>query len=257
MILGAAERADWERQGYLVVRGALDPPTVAAVAAAVDEVEGWAREGGPGLHHFEQTDAGVRLARSEDLDAHQPVLSAVMRTGFLPDLLGEVLGEPVVLFKEKINFKHPGGGGFAPHQDATAYRFVDHHVSVMVPVDPATVASGCLEFAAHHPDRVLPHEAGRIDPAWVAAATWRPVEAAPGDVVVFDSYVPHRSDTNRSDRPRRVLYLTYNAASRGDHRERYYADKRAELATAGEQAASGHVRISINDDFLGRPVEPA
>jgi ectoine hydroxylase-related dioxygenase (phytanoyl-CoA dioxygenase family) len=122
-----------------------------------------------------------------------------------------------------------------------------------VPVDRATVESGCLEFATDHPEVVLPHEAGRIDPAWVGSATWEPLEAAPGDVVVFDSYVPHRSDTNRSDRPRRVLYLTYNAASRGDHRDRYYADKRAELAAAGERGESGHVRISINDDFLGRP----
>ena len=29
-----------------------------------------------------------------------------------------------------------------------------------------------------------------------------------------------------SDGKRRVLYVTYNAASAGDHREQYYADKR-------------------------------
>ena len=30
-----------------------------------------------------------------------------------------------------------------------------------------------------------------------------------------------------TDGKRRVLYVTYNAASAGDHREQYYADKRA------------------------------
>ena len=43
---------------------------------------------------------------------------------------------------------------------------------------------------------------------------------------VFDSYVPHRSAPNGTDAPRRVLYVTYNRASDGDHRLRYFSDKR-------------------------------
>jgi 2-aminoethylphosphonate dioxygenase len=49
---------------------------------------------------------------------------------------------------------------------------------------------------------------------------------APGDVVFFDSYVPHRSGPNLSSEPRRVLYVTYNRLADGDQRARYYADKR-------------------------------
>ncbi|MDH4077137.1 MAG: phytanoyl-CoA dioxygenase family protein [Acidimicrobiia bacterium] len=47
---------------------------------------------------------------------------------------------------------------------------------------------------------------------------WRPVDVAAGDLVVFDSYTPHHSGPNTTDRPRRALYLTYNAASGGDMR---------------------------------------
>ncbi len=43
----------------------------------------------------------------------------------------------------------------------------------------------------------------------------------------FDSFAPHRSAPNLTDRPRRALYVTYNRASEGDHRARYVADKRA------------------------------
>jgi len=53
-----------------------------------------------------------------------------------------------------------------------------------------------------------------------------PHPARPGDVAFFDSYVPHRSGPNLTAEPRRVLYVTYNRASEGDHRLRYYADKR-------------------------------
>jgi ectoine hydroxylase-related dioxygenase (phytanoyl-CoA dioxygenase family) len=48
----------------------------------------------------------------------------------------------------------------------------------------------------------------------------------PGDVAFFDCFAPHRSGPNLTDEPRRNLYLTYNRASDGDHRERYFADKR-------------------------------
>ena len=37
---------------------------------------------------------------------------------------------------------------------------------------------------------------------------------------------PHRSQPNRTDQARRVLYITYNKASQGDSRSKYYADKR-------------------------------
>ena len=65
-----------------------------------------------------------------------------------------------------------------------------------------------------------------------------------------------RSGTNTSDRSRRAMYLTYNPASEGDHRGPYYADKRRRLEAAGGVGQSGNVLISVNDDFLGRPVDP-
>jgi ectoine hydroxylase-related dioxygenase (phytanoyl-CoA dioxygenase family) len=53
-----------------------------------------------------------------------------------------------------------------------------------------------------------------------------PVPTSPGDVLFFDSYVPHASKPNLSGNRRRILYLTFNRASDGDHRSRYYAEKR-------------------------------
>lgn len=259
-MLDASQRRAWARDGWMVLPGLLDPARIRQIERWLADVEGWSVGGGPGLHHFEQTDPsgpgddGVRLARSEDFDPHHSGLSGFMRDGMIVEVLAELFDQPAVLFKEKINYKHPGGAGFAPHQDASAYRFVDHHISVMVPIDPSTIESGCLYFAPGHSDGLIDHELGRLDPAWVAHAAWEPIEVAPGDVVFFDSYAPHYSDTNRSERSRRAMYLTYNAAVHGDVRARYYRDKRRLLeATAG---SSDRARISVNDDFLGRAVTP-
>ncbi len=241
----------WEASGRLVLPGALDPASCACIETAVDEVESWAHSSGPGLHHFEQTDRGPQIARSEDFEAHQAALSTILRSGLIVDVLNDLFGQPPVLFKEKINYKHPGGGGFAPHQNATAYRFVDHHISVMVPLDRATIASGCLWFCDRQPETIV-NEYGRIDPTWVASREWVPVEVDRGDLVFFDSYAPHYSETNTTARSRRALYITYNGESDGDFHERYYIDKRRMLVETSKDAE--RVRISINDDFLGRPV---
>jgi hypothetical protein len=251
-ILSERRLAEWAGSGVLVLRGALDVAGVRRLDEAVCEVARWAETGGPGLHHYELTDAGPVLARSEDFTPHQPVLAEFLRSPAVFGVLAELFGEPPVLFKEKVNYKLAGGAGFAPHQDATAYRFGAFHISLMVALDPATEASGCLWFASGRQAEVLPNQSGRIDVAWVDAAHWYPVAVEPGDLVFFDSYAPHYSDTNRTAASRRALYVTYNAASAGDLRDRYYVDKRAALATVVDEADTGRVRMSINDDFLGR-----
>ena len=53
-----------------------------------------------------------------------------------------------------------------------------------------------------------------------------PCPTKPGDAVFFNSFAPHGSKPNLTDQTRRVLYVTYIAASRGDHRAQYYTDKR-------------------------------
>lgn len=259
-LLDATQRRQWDTSGRVVLRSALDSDHVARVEEAVQKVAAWADGDGPGLHHHEQTEHGPSLARSEDFEPHEPVLSELLRQGLIAEVLAELFGEPAALFKEKINYKQPGGAGFAPHQDATAYRegplaAIPRHISVMIPLDAATVDNGCLFFSEVAGDEILANTAGRIDPSWVEAASWEPIEVEPGDLVFFDSYAPHYSDTNRTSHSRRAMYVTYNAASDGDHRADYYASKRRLLAEAA-QRPSERVRISVNDDFLGQPVTP-
>ncbi|MEO0492212.1 MAG: phytanoyl-CoA dioxygenase family protein [Actinomycetota bacterium] len=254
MDLDPRQRSEWTDQGWLALRTAFDDHEMAAIDAATREVEAWGTD--RGLAHYEQTPAGPAIARSEDFEPHQAHLRSLLRSSLITETVDALFGEPGVLFKEKINYKHAGGGGFAPHQDITAYPQIQRCISVMVPLDAADTTNGCLWFTTQNPGVVIENERGSIPQAWCDQQEWTPLEVEPGDVVFFDGLAPHRSDTNDSERSRRAMYLTYNPLSEGDLRSPYYADKRRRLEAADGVGDSGNVLISVNDDFLGKPVEP-
>lgn len=248
----AVER--FRRDGWLHVRST-DPSTFARqLQAWADDVASWpdTAEADAWLHHRELTEHGPALCRSENLAANHEGIHGLLCDGPLLDAASALLGEPAILYKDKLNYKLPGGAGYAPHQDAPAYRFVDLHVSCMVAIDDATTDNGCLEVVSGAHDRLWPtDETGCIHPDAVAAMAWRPLPVQAGDTLWFHSRTPHRSGPNRTDHPRRALYPTYNALAEGDLRAAYYRQKAAELADADDDS---RVAVSLIGDFQGRPV---
>ena len=240
----------FELRGWVVL-DVLPRSTRALLATWADEVAALPESTGV-LQHHEQTGTGPQLCRSEHfVDVHAG-LSELLTSGPMLDAASALLGEPAVLYKEKINHKLPGGAGYSAHQDAPAYPMIANHVSAMVAIDDADADNGGLEVVSECFDRVLPTDArGCVDQSVEATLAWEPVSVPAGSTLWFHSRTPHRSGANRSSRPRRALYPTYNAASEGDRRAEYYATKAAAFASAepGDRAL-----VSLIGDFEGRPV---
>lgn len=227
-----AQRQAYHRDGYLLLPGLFSPAEAAELAAMADELADWPQTPGAWMMYFEDSQrppGGRLLSRIENFHPYHPGFRALLDGPRLRGLAGDLFGEPAVLFKDKINFKLPGGGGFAPHQDIQAGwdAYAPLFITALVAIDPATPDNGCLELAAGQ------HRRGPLGRSWeplsatdLQGIEFEPCPTAPGDVVFFDSNVPHRSAPNHTDRPRRVLYVTYNRRAEGDHRARYYADKR-------------------------------
>lgn len=239
------------RTGWVRSR-ALEADELVELRSWIDEVAAWPEREGAWLHHRERTDEGPKLCRTENIVPFHDSLRELLTEGALPEAASALLGEQAVLYKEKINFKLPGGAGYSPHQDALAYRFVDVHVSCMVAVDDSTTENGCLEIVSGMHAALLPtDERGCIRPDVVGELEWEPIEVAAGETLWFHSLTPHRSGPNVSALPRRAIYPTYNARSQGDLRAAYYQQKRDELASA---ARGDRVPVSLIGDFEGRPV---
>ena len=169
------------------------------------------------------------LSRIEKFVEACPPLGDLVLSEKIKGPVSQLLGGPAVLFKEKINFKLPGGGGFEPHQDIQPGwdDYASYFISVLVTVDRSTIENGCLEMAAGH------HTRGLIGEKWKPLSagelrgirfTHYPME--PGDVAFFDCFVPHQSKANLTSERRRNLYLTFNRLSEGGHREKYFSEKR-------------------------------
>jgi len=235
------ECARMARDGYLVVRDFFG-------AEQTGDILRWTREletapelrGRHWVYHEDSlTEPGRRLIqRIENFCPFHAGFDDLIRHGALARWTGALMGGEVVLFKEKINFKMPGGPGFKAHQDQQAgwTCYAPLFVTVLVTIDPATLENGCLEIVpGRHREGLIGDEWSPLDENDLAL---QPVPTAPGDAIFFDSFVPHASKANFTDAPRRLLYLTYNLASAGDHRAQYYADKRASFPPDVERDGS-------------------
>jgi len=236
--------ADYDRDGFLLLRAAevWTPAELKLLLASVNEMEQWPDQKGKWMKYYEAdrragagADAAKLLCRMENFTQYHAGLDYILNGDKLPQLATDLFGEQSLLYKEKVNMKLPGGAGFTPHQDVAAGWWMygqTLHLSCLVSIDAATPENGCLEVVAgHHRDGLLSDDWQEMPKAvvdqWDREKLWTLVPTQPGDVLFFDSYVPHRSAPNDTQAPRRVLYATYAKASEGDFRSRYYADKRA------------------------------
>ena len=221
----------FHRDGFLLVRGMYSPRQLTRISHWIDDLAARPEEPGKVMMYFEssQIDQSRILCRIENFVPFHPGFSQLITARHMQQAVSELLGEPAVLFKDKINFKLPGGDGFRAHQDVQAgwAVYADLHITAMVAIDETNEANGSLEMIPGlHRQGLLGKMWAPLTDADTGNRPYQPVHCQPGDAVFFDSFAPHRSAPNRTDTARRVLYITYNQASAGDSRERYYADKR-------------------------------
>ena len=147
----------------------------------------------------------------------------------LKPTINMIIDENVNLFKDKINWKLPGAGAFKPHQDFEAWSDFPPQtfLTAAIFVDNSTVKNGCLQMVqGKHTEGLFENNKGCLETDFVENNKWVNVLAQKSDLVLFDSYTPHRSDINFSDQTRRVFYFTFNLQKEGDHYEEYFSKKR-------------------------------
>ncbi len=212
---------DYERDGYVIVRGMFDAEEIGLLQQAAIEDRALDQ------HSFGRNDGeGGTVRLSLWNHPGDNIYGMFARSERLVDSMEKLLGGEVYHYHSKMILKDPQvGGAWAWHQD---YGYWYHFgclyplmASAMIAVDKATKENGCLQVIKGS------QKLGRVDHALTgeqAGADMERVDAAldrmelvyceldPGDVVFFDGNVLHRSDQNKSDKPRWAMVVAFNAA---------------------------------------------
>ncbi len=238
----------YRRDGYVIVRGVVDESEIGELRAEVDRLgdalvehrEGWGSQVDWERDHVDPAErhlAGNAIARIEPLVDLSDAFAALARDPRVTAPAEAIFGDDVALFEDKLNLKLPGGAGFPWHQDwSCCWRaYTDELVTCFVALDDATEENGPLEvipgshrgricrpfrsdaehlddpaFAAKNQTDGFEVDPRAIDPARVVRA-----HLGAGDMIVFDPYLLHSSERNRSSRPRRTIIYTYHPARLG------------------------------------------
>lgn len=263
-LLSQADLDSWHRQGYVVLKNLFSAEDKARIFKAVKEIQNFPLRMGEHMHYFEKQKGSEKpmwqLCRTENyLDYHAELQSLVGNESSPARVAAQLLGEdpnfegPALVFKERINYKLPGGGGFAAHQDAPAWsggdptapdaelHFMRHTLNMNIAIDPMFLENGGLEVVpGKHREGLFPQNAdGTLTEAFCSSQTWQEVKLEPGDVLFFSLHIPHRSGPNLTQSSRRAVYITYAARSKMDpsERSRYYENYRRDFPPAGEHVA--------------------
>ncbi|WP_128931965.1 phytanoyl-CoA dioxygenase family protein [Bradyrhizobium zhanjiangense] len=143
----------------------------------------------------------------------------------LVDLAQDAVGKPIYRYYHEMILKQPiNGGAWEWHQDFGTYFthgcLAPQMVAIYVALDQATKESGCMRvLKGSHKlgrlDHVRQGEQITVDEGQIEAALKRfephYVEMEPGDAMVFDGNLLHRSDANRSSRHLWAYICCYNA----------------------------------------------
>ncbi|KAI9506810.1 hypothetical protein BX070DRAFT_238300 [Coemansia spiralis] len=232
----------YNSNGFLKITDFFTKDQIQNLIKEVRAIQSWPDTPGKWMNYYELNKAtnSLQLCRTENFTPYSDYLRNTVTGSRVLGILEQLVGEPYVLFKEKINAKLPGGQGFKPHQDSPAFTHLGqvNHITILFTIDGSYIENGCLEVVpgSHASGTIIPHhEDGSMVEEWCKSHEWMPVECNSGDLLIFGSYLAHRSGKNNSDVSRANLYMTYNPLSEGDKREEYYADKRKKFPPLNER----------------------
>ncbi len=245
----ADQRAAFDRDGYLRIDRFADAATGHAMlerAVALARRAAAGEDVSPAFVLSEQQ-ADLPARRGPDGERRQPapeaVVSKIFRLARDPvfrafatraDVVAIVSSllrtETPANFLSQFIFKNPGAWGQPWHQDSFYFPFTPARpvVGVWLAVTEATLENGCLHVlpGSHHervhrhvPDRRPGANYGYVEIVDHDMSAGEPVVMQPGDLLVFDSHLMHRSTDNTSHGARAAMVFHYAAAGTVDHTE--------------------------------------
>lgn len=250
----------WQN-GYLFLPNYFSIKEAAKIKKIADELDNFPEEKGKWMIYYEKDNNSIKKkARIENIINYHSELEAFVQEKLTPTLEA-IYQKPMCLFKDKMNWKKPYGKGFAAHQDQPAWNDFppSRFVTVAIFADRSTKQNGCLEFSpGRHQEGILgsqENNAGVLSKEVESELTWNALETTGQDMLIFDSFAPHRSKSNKTDTNRRIFYFTYNILEEGIYYDDYITKKREIFPPDIERDENKIYNSKTSKYNLGNPIE--
>lgn len=229
-------RSRFARNGYVLLQNYFSKDEAKHIVKCANELQEYPEVKEKWMIYFEKDkDNNKKKSRIENIYHYHDGIRNLL-TNRVNGTLNIINGGNMTLFKDKLNWKFGGGNGFNAHQDQYAWSDFppNQFISISMFGNKSTIENGCLEFAYNCVDRKYLMDAnyenlGELTNEVEARYEWVPIETTPRDLLLFDSYVPHRSGPNTTEKDRRIFYFTYHNAYYGNFYEEYFTRKRKEF----------------------------
>jgi len=229
--LNDSEVLQYQKDGYILASGLFDQEEIGLLRRSAKEDKAL------DAHSFGKADGEGGMVRLS-LWNHpgEGIYGMFARCRSVVDSAEKLLGGEVYHYHSKMIMKEPRvGGAWTWHQDY-GYWYQNGVLfplltSVFIAVDPASKENGCLQVIHGS------HELGRIDHILTGEQAGAGmervgevlkrlpleyVEMEPGDALFFHPNLLHRSDQNRSGKPRWSMICCYNAARNDPYKEAHH-----------------------------------
>ncbi|GMX63785.1 phytanoyl-CoA dioxygenase family protein [Paenibacillus elgii] len=217
------EKAFFEEQGYLVVRGAYDPEQLEEISAEYLSIWLGLLASGEIVQHPDRPLESLYPNRLRDFHRGNEKIVKFMLEPRVIATLEELIGEEPVAVQSSYYYKPPGTRGLGYHQD-------NYHIgvwpgtsyAVWVSIDPADEENGSLLFVPGTQKldlvsaEVLPGSCNAYGSEVLCVPEgYEPVQirTSPGDVVIFNGNIYHGSTRNKSAYRYRRSFVTHFAGA--------------------------------------------
>jgi len=204
--------------------------------------------------YYEKINNFNKLRRIEGITDFSAVSKKIMYSNRILKLIKDIKKKKFDLFKDKLNFKYPGGKGYLPHIDGHFFwkdknnkiqngwkKYADDFVNLVIPLEKSDKKNGCLYLAQKKNIKNLGNSFNKITKKMSIGTpniklddkknfNYTAAELEKGDICLFDWKCAHFSKNNNSNRSRMIFYATYYKKNgKKNIRDNYYLDKQTSL----------------------------
>jgi 2-aminoethylphosphonate dioxygenase len=200
--------------------------------------------------YYEKINNGYRLRRIEKISDFSKKSKKIIFSKKIFDILYKLKKKKFVLFKDKLNFKYPGGQGYLPHIDGHFFwkdkfniyqkgwqKYSKNFINFVLPLEKSNLKNGCIYLSKKNDTKKIGSNFDKITKNLIINTPniktkdikkfkFYPIILEAGDICFFDWKCAHYSKKNLSKNSRIIFYATYCEKNKKINiRKNYYMDK--------------------------------